>query len=645
MVKRSSVGEVRSLRSLFVEAVVIFSVIAQSPRAGAQPVQMNRGDEYLALIEDSVQKLAEKLAEVYPSECDADDPEPCGLCTQDECHPMNGTPVCANVTKNTRCNAHYPGCPSSIRVTKERSCLAYPRESIDALPDRAQTRTICRTQGLDATFIELFERNPYHADYYVGFPDGSRRSYPGREEADENSLYSCSSYDCRKRPWYNSAISNQNHLVILVDSRKVPLDPSFTERGDTLNLSKQYAKALLDTVYYEDRINVVAFDSESKANALKTSSVVVGFNDTDPQNHVELKDLLKKIDEILPAEDDVKLTSSNLTSGLQEALGLFAAAETAVKMTKNVIVFTNGDILQDEVLNRTLDEISSSLVRLFIFSIKSSKSTDENLQILSALADRTRGIHITLTSTQNPLYQLRSYFGYQALMQKLSGRSMPFWTPAYADYYDIGKIITVTVPAFSKTVPTRFIGVAAIDVLYLEIGDIKDDFQQALHNRPTQKGVIDKMIFQSTRPYDDSFGDPCMDLTKDASEMAMCKTEKKIDPAQNFLDRLCCDNCAGSHSEPRVWIYIVGSIGGVFSLSLIWISICVYRKRRSPAPKVEADFSLHDDISQATFPRDDSGKAAQRLLKDNMQSGTPQRIHQTLSRLCVDKLPEPNAKL
>lgn len=51
------------------DALVILSVIAQSPRAGSKPVQGNRGDEYLALIEDSVQKLADKLAEIYPSEC------------------------------------------------------------------------------------------------------------------------------------------------------------------------------------------------------------------------------------------------------------------------------------------------------------------------------------------------------------------------------------------------------------------------------------------------------------------------------------------------------------------------------------------------------------------------------------------------
>lgn len=73
MVRRWSVGDLRRSRvRIIVHVAVIFIVISQSSQAGGQPMQRIRGDEYLALIEDSVLQLAGRVAEMYPwpEQCD-----------------------------------------------------------------------------------------------------------------------------------------------------------------------------------------------------------------------------------------------------------------------------------------------------------------------------------------------------------------------------------------------------------------------------------------------------------------------------------------------------------------------------------------------------------------------------------------------
>lgn len=169
------------------------------------------------------------------------------------------------------------------------------------------------------------------------------------------------------------------------------------------------------------------------------------YNLTDPQYHQELQVLETELQNLKPSGQESG-PSSNLTSGLEAALKLLGGPDE--RTSKNIIVFTSRGILQDESLNKTLDDVVNNLVRLFVFSMK---STDENLQDYIRVANRTRGLHVSLPSASraNPLYHMRSYFNYLASMQALSGRSLPFWTHFYSDYYDIGKIITVAVPGMS----------------------------------------------------------------------------------------------------------------------------------------------------------------------------------------------------
>ncbi|KAL3678951.1 hypothetical protein R1sor_021907 [Riccia sorocarpa] len=590
---------------------------AQSPQ-----VEGNRGDAYLKMMEDAVIKLASSVSETYNS-VSCSDYEAC-VCTQDECRPLEGQLQCANISHNGRCNEYLQdiGCPS-LRVSMLKSSVAYPRNdptSIYTL-DPAQARTICGTTKLDPVFRELFHQSQYHAEYYIGFPDGTRRSFPGREQEDQADK-TCASYDARRRPWYSAAISNNTHLVILLDTRKEPLGPEYTEQSNTLDVFKDYATQLLDTVYYGDLVNAVTFSS--KAQALEPKSIEVLFNESDPQRHVELDSLRTKLTNALPETGD---SQSNLTAGLQEALRLF---DPAANM-KNIVLFTSGDISYDDLnLNATLKQLSDNLIRLFVFSLNSKGDT------LDRVAAAATGFHIILNPpvSQNPLYRMRAYFSYVAVLHdKLRTTNPPFWTPSYQDYYDIGKIITVIYPAFTQNEPRKFLGVAAIDILYNEIEDILSDFQGALKDREESTSgvrVIGPDLFNSIQLPD--FNESC---GESFTEKALCEGNIPR-TGQNFLDRTCCRRCGGNPDSQR-WKTIVIVVGAVFGgLVFVAIGLALLKHFCWDPNRITVDTAATEsDISSSGPYAPRGSKIAETPLMKMHKSTIPSEVRQTIQQLAA----------
>lgn len=75
-------------------------------------------------------------------------------------------------------------------------------------------------------------------------------------------------------------------------------------------------------------------ESEERLNSVSGGQVVVEINVEHPQHHDELEVLDSKIAELTrPDQGGDKLASSNLGSGLQEALRLFGEADDT--MAKN----------------------------------------------------------------------------------------------------------------------------------------------------------------------------------------------------------------------------------------------------------------------------------------------------------------------
>ncbi|KAL2613944.1 hypothetical protein R1flu_025636 [Riccia fluitans] len=415
---------------------------------------------------------------------------------------------------NTRCNVHFKDhdCPSK-RVSMQNTSVAFPRfpAFLDTRPDAAQARTICGTKNIDPIFQKLFRQNPFHAEYYVGFPDGTHRNFPGR------------------------------------------FVPPAHEK----------------------------FDLFPQAEGLEPESIVVLFNESDPQHHEELHPLKTKVSNLRPATGDSQVTSSNLTAGLQEALRLFDGVSNMA--VKNIVLFTSGDIFYDDVgLNTTLKQVSDNLIRLFIFSVN---TRGDNLDRVAVTAS---GYHFRLTTSENPLFRMRAYFSYLAVLRNMSTTTdLPFWTPSYKDFYDIGKIITVVYPAFTRTEPRKLLGVAAIDVLYNEIDDrdIVAEFQVALKNRPESPHVvIGAELFNSIQlpAFDDTLLESC---DKTVGERAVCESYTP-DKNQNFLDRMCCQKCSGDPDSQR-WRTVLAVVGatvgglGFVSLGLYLLKLFCWEPNRA----------------------------------------------------------------
>ncbi|KAL3678949.1 hypothetical protein R1sor_021905 [Riccia sorocarpa] len=598
---------------------------AQSPQ-----VEGNRGDAYLKMMEDAVVKLASSVTETFNSAFCVD------LWYLDYCdHAQNG-----------QCNEYLQdiGCPS-LRVSMLKSSVAYPRNdptSIYTL-DPAQARTICRTTKLDPVFRKLFHQSQYYAVYYVGFLmvrvgaslEGSHELSVlfWFQEQEGQADKTCSSYDARRRPWYSAAISNNTHLVILLDTRKEPLGPEYTEQSNTLDVFKDYASKLLDTVYYGDLVNAVTFSS--KAQALEPRSIEVLFNESDPQRHVELESLRTKLTQALLDTGDSQSMLSNLTAGLQEALRLF---DRAANM-KNIIVFTSGDISYDDLsLNVTLKQLSDNLIRLFIFSLNSK---GDNLDRVAAGAT---GFHIRLNSpvSQNPLYRMYAYFSYVAVLHNKSRTTNPpFWTPSYQDYYDTGEIISVIYPTFTRDEPSKFLGVAAIDILYNEIEDILSDFRGALENREESTPdvrVIGADLFNSIQlpNFDDASVESC---NESLTEKAFCEgnTPRK---GQNFLDRTCCRGCGGnadSHRWKTIVIVVGAAVGG---LVFVTVGLALLKHFCWDPNRITLDASgTESDItSSGSYTQTGINLVAERSLLKETQKRTkviPSEVRHTSQRFAA----------
>ncbi|BBN17735.1 hypothetical protein MPTK1_7g16620 [Marchantia polymorpha subsp. ruderalis] len=430
-----------------VAAFLIFALFSEIPRTSAQ-INVN---DYFDQIEADVKELASKLGEIFSSPCGNDPSCPNG-CSQSMCQQLaNNLPISyINITSASnlynctdQLQAKFPTsnvCPS-IQVTRSNSSVTYFSDGGQGQPSDVESSSICRTQLLDETFQNISGKVNYYMDYYVGTIDGTRRAYPGREEEQD----SCLVYDSRIRPWYNGAITYPNHLVILVDNGHSMADTllSTGALSDTkLLVAQTLSLALLSTTYENNYINVFSFGGAQ--NDIYTQSLQV------MANHTERATLMSKI---LSFTNQTSLLNTDVTAfvtGLNTTLQAFSDSTLPnandYNLTKNIVLFTDGsfansDILDDPSVNAIIAELQAINVNLFVYSDNSSTG----LQTLTA---KMNGTYEDWAPQDNPLHQMRSYFGYLAASHRNLFNDTPFWISNYDDTYKNSDIITVTMPAF-----------------------------------------------------------------------------------------------------------------------------------------------------------------------------------------------------
>ena len=118
-----------------------------------------------------------------------------------------------------------------------------------------------------------------------------------------------------------------------------------------------------------------------------------------------------------------------------------------------IMVLTDGNFVKSTVYNDSaLQQMVTSLslegVIVFFFSLGNDTKIIPDplteLRKLSCLMNSTVNYVSLLDAEKNPLWAIRPYFDYQAVLRYTANRS--FWTDVYEDLDGLGKIATVTYP-------------------------------------------------------------------------------------------------------------------------------------------------------------------------------------------------------
>ncbi|KAL2613911.1 hypothetical protein R1flu_025603, partial [Riccia fluitans] len=447
---------------------------------------------------EGIKALASSLGAAYDTPC----PPSCP-CSQDLCRPLptSSKAICFPSDHNIDSNLYSctdllakdrvtSNC-ASVVVTNTTSSVNYVRVdengnvTLSQNPENTQTSAVCRTQQLDDVFQSISTTfGTYYVDYYVGTIDGSVRTFPGREDQTDN----CAAFDSRKRPFYNGGISYPNHLVILIDrGSDMGGDatlPAGTSSGSRLENAQKFASSLMETVYVDSYVNVFTFGGGGGIPYQDSRKVL--FNYTNPQNHPELQPLKNQI--ISTIINDTATVPADFVEALNVSFRAFDTVSESLAL--NIIIFTDGGFTatidySDASTVAVINQVKSR-TKLFIYGITPAAS-DAGLQTLSNRVDGYYRNLETLPDFRGPLVSMGTYFGYLAASHKISYGDTPFWTRNYKDFFSIGDIVTVAMPAFNTN--NTFVGVAGIDITLDELGpskgsnEVRDDFNNAVRNR------------------------------------------------------------------------------------------------------------------------------------------------------------------
>ncbi|KAG6549496.1 hypothetical protein Mapa_009032 [Marchantia paleacea] len=570
--------------------------------------QDNRAEDHLNLMETNVKVLASKLADIFSSPCGQDSSCPNG-CSQHMCEQLSkdlkisyisSSNNLYNCTEQLKEKFSTNNVCSSIQVTRSNSSITYFRADGQGPPSEVQNSTICRTQLLDGTFKSIYGDNTtYYMDYYVGLIEGSRRAFPGREEQQD----SCLLYDSRKRPWYNGAITYPNHLVILVDSGRSmnSILTTIPDRGAAptrIVVAQSFSSALLSTAYKDNYINVVSFGGAQDDNYAQ--SVQVGFDYENPSTHQELDNLSDKIRN-LSNQTVVKNTDViSFLTGLNTTLRAFSDTTLpnymSMNLTKNVVLLTDGGFASSEFLTNpsvsaAINELKNSSVNLFVYSDVISDG-------LKGLTDQLNGSYTKWTTYENPLHEMRSYFGYLAASHRKLFNDTPFWIPNYKDNYNVGDIITVSMPAF---VQDKFIGVAAIDVLLDELPFGKTNINDELVKRRTSQ---ENKLISASSSTEASSVPPVFDDYSCSRSSSMCQASPTEEfKEEEFEDRKCRNLCADKANNKIKEIIIGSLVGAIFAAAVFATGTFLFIRRRQK--------ETIEGASSETTPEEDRVRAIQ----------------------------------
>lgn len=240
----------------------------------------------------------------------------------------------------------------------ESTAVRFPNNvPLDKLSEDAK-QFVCSSANLETTFQELDkDRNSNYGIAFIGNIDGGIRSYPSTRRNDENG--NCKDYDPRFRPWYVSATSGSKNVIVIIDK-------SGSMNGTRIELAKEAAKSVVETLSNSDFVGVVAFSSEAdtigngqivRASTENKEEILGKIDEITATGNTNYERALKKAVSMLekaekdefgsPCEQDVILflTDGDPSSGIEDEPGLTSILKSSTR--KKITLFTYGLAIQE----------------------------------------------------------------------------------------------------------------------------------------------------------------------------------------------------------------------------------------------------------------------------------------------------------
>ncbi|CAH1777706.1 unnamed protein product, partial [Owenia fusiformis] len=301
----------------------------------------------------------------------------------------------------------------------------------------------------------------------------------------------CGDYDNRFRPWYvESATPEPKDVVIVIDKSEsmatvVPHGRSMSR----LDVAKDAAKSVLDTLNPLDRVAVVGFSGKAyvaPGDHTKSSCFGHQLALAIPQNMAILK---KNIDGFHASG------STNYANALENAFSLFrSSADLEYNLAKNrskAILFLTDGIPTDTMIEnvyRTIETGNAKLrnkVVILTYGIGGAAALDDAILLkmakMTSLNGRV-GEYTSVGDIKNLRHDMSSYYNFFSNVEY----DHPIISTPYMDAWGLGMVTSICLPLHYKA---KFKGVVCVD---MTMEDLTEDATYFTEGEGSYTFIIDK---------------------------------------------------------------------------------------------------------------------------------------------------------
>ncbi|KAL9180726.1 hypothetical protein ACHAXT_011179 [Thalassiosira profunda] len=445
--------------------------------AGAASAEAERQVEaILQRMETDVLAFRDEMERAYSLRCDAATLTECSESNFNDCSSTYPGQQCmqADELVISRCG---DGTACNGLWSKEETAVRIPESLVDASgnpEDQEVIESVCYSRLADPYMVDNYSLGN---QMYFGSRTGAFRIVPARQSE------TCGAYDPRRRPWYVAASSGPKDVVLTIDTSGSMLD------YNRLELAKDAAKTVVDTLTVADRVAIVAFSD--------TASMVGGHTSLIRATKENKSALMQAIDG-LSAKG-----ATNFHDGFKVT---FDALETTIRNEATtgcniaVLFLTDGESTTGpgnddtiKLVNERTEQLSATWDRdttVFTFSLGQQADHDVTKQI----ACSTGGLWTPVDDFDEDLVTAMSsyYMLYAMGLGEGGNEDFTAWVEPYTFYTAGKKGTSVSTPVYDRSVdPPLFLGAATVD-MYL------DDLEELLGEDASSSKMLERFVILST---------------------------------------------------------------------------------------------------------------------------------------------------